>query len=287
MFSVRQKMLIARQVNHALRLARRCVGRGMQLRCRRHGVNWALDLDEGIDLCIYLQGAYEPRSLRAYERVIRPGDVVVDIGANIGAHTLQFARLVGPAGHVFAFEPTDFAIAKLRANLALNPDLGPRVTLQQSFLVANQAERPPTVVASSWPVAHHHEGLHPDHLGKSQPLAAATTITGDEYCEAAGITRIDFVKIDVDGYEFPVLQGFQRTLRRCRPKILIEIAPYFYGATQAADFERFIGFLRDLDYDFSDANSGRRVPDTTDGLRKLITPGGGMNALLRPRPARA
>ena len=135
------------------------------------------------------------------------------------------------------------------------------------LVIADRAERPPAVVASSWPVAHHHEGLHPDHLGKSQPLTAATTITGDEYCEAAGITRIDFVKIDVDGYEFPVLQGFQHTLRRCRPKILIEIAPYFYDATQAADFERFIGFLRDLDYDFSDANSGRRVPDTTDGLR--------------------
>lgn len=286
MLSVRQKMLIARQINWVLRFLRGLVGLGTKVQCRRGGVIWDLDLNEGIDLSIYLLGAYEPRTVRNYQRVIRKGDIVFDIGANIGAHTLHFARLVGPSGHVFAFEPTDFAVAKLRANLALNPGLAPRVTLQQSFLVADRADQPPHDIHSSWPVAHHHVGLHPHHLGKSQPLAGSTTITADDFCTSARIDRIDFLKIDVDGFEYPVLRGFRQTLAHCRPIILIEIAPYFYDENGQSEFDDLINFLRDLEYDFTDANTERAVPNSAEALRRMITPGGGINALLMPRPAR-
>ena len=116
MLSVKRKIFIARQLNRVLRLIRGLVGRGMQTQCRRHGVNWALDLNEGIDLYIYLMGAYEPREMQAYERVIRPGHVVFDIGANIGAHTLHFARLVG-------MRRVDFPLAKWDAFVNVNtPD---------------------------------------------------------------------------------------------------------------------------------------------------------------------
>src|SRR5271166_2308194 len=135
MFSVKQKMSIARMMNRVVRLGRRLAGQGMRTRCSRRGVTWDLDLDEGIDLSIYLLGAYEPAMLRAYSSVIRGGDVVFDIGANIGAHTMHFARLVGPAGRVFAFEPTDYAAAKIRLNLSINPELARRVSFQQRFLV--------------------------------------------------------------------------------------------------------------------------------------------------------
>ena len=117
MFSVRQKLFIARLLNRSLRLLRGLLGRDMHVRCRRRGINWDLDLNEGFDLSIYLLGAYEPRSLNAYRPLIRPGFVVFDIGANIGAHALHFAQLVGEHGRVYAFEPTRFALEKLRQNL--------------------------------------------------------------------------------------------------------------------------------------------------------------------------
>jgi FkbM family methyltransferase len=286
MFSVRQKMRVARQLNRVLRLIRRLAGRGMQVRCRRRGVNWDLDLNEAFDLSIYLLGAYEVSTLRAYEKVIRPGDTVFDIGANVGAHTLHFARLVGPAGQVYAFEPTDFAMGKLRSNLRLNPDLAKRVTLQQSFLVAGRTDQPPASIPSSWPVAPNQVDLHPEHFGKAQPLTKATTITADDYCAQAGIARIDFVKIDVDGYEYPVLRGFRQTLQRLRPRILIELAPFVYEGENGGEFEDYVGFLRDLGYDFTVASTGRPLPDHAAALRRFITPGGALNALLTPRPAR-
>jgi hypothetical protein len=86
-------------LNHALRLIRRLGGRGMTTVCRRRGVRWELDLDEGIDLSIYLFGAYELRSLRAYAPLIRPGATVFDISAHIGARTLHFARLAARTLH--------------------------------------------------------------------------------------------------------------------------------------------------------------------------------------------
>ena len=91
----------------------------MQAEFKRGGLRWMLDLDEGIDFSIFLLGSFEPDAVRCFEKRIKPGDVVLDICANIGAHTLRLARLVGSSGRVLAFEPTIYAYAKLRSNLEL------------------------------------------------------------------------------------------------------------------------------------------------------------------------
>ena len=61
-------------------------------------INWRLDLLEGIDLL----GSFEPLTVRAYRGIVRPGDTVLDIGANVGAHTLPLAQLVGETCRVIA-----------------------------------------------------------------------------------------------------------------------------------------------------------------------------------------
>jgi len=280
MFTVRQKMFIARMMNRVVRLARRLVGRGMRTRCRRRGVMWDLDLDEGIDLSIYLLGAYEPAMLRAYTSVIHEGDVVFDIGANIGAHTLHFARLVGPAGRVFAFEPTDYAAAKIRLNLEINPDLARRVNFQQRFLVADNTEVLPATVAARWPVANDHDDLNEYHLGKPESLDHALAVTADDFFDAENLRRLDFVKIDVDGYEYPVLRGFHRNLERFRPRILIELAPFLYTAAQAGEFDDYVRFIAELGYSFIEARTGRPLPCDPTALRNQIKPGCTMNCLV-------
>lgn len=87
------------------------------MRVRRDGIHWDLDLSEGIDFAIFLLGGLELRTLRLYRRLVQPGDTVLDVGANIGAHALPLARLVGASGRVVAFEPTQFAFCKLQRNL--------------------------------------------------------------------------------------------------------------------------------------------------------------------------
>ena len=269
-------------VNRGLRMARMSVGLGMRIRCERNGINWDLDLDEGIDLCIYLMGAYEPSTRRAYTPVIKAGATVFDIGANIGAHTLHFAKLTGPSGRVFAFEPTDYATSKLRGNLALNPELLPRVEVHQQFLVSDYVETLPPMVISRWPVAHEHHDLDHDHLGKPEKLANASATTADDFCERAAITHLDFVKLDVDGNEYRVLKGFARALKKFRPVILIELAPFVYRDLEAADFDNMINFVAELAYVFTDARTGRALSSDPNELRQRISPGGSMNCLLYP-----
>src|SRR5580692_10186007 len=123
MLTTTQKIALARAVQMPVVAARSLARLGAVTTVRRRRVNWALDLREGIDFSIWLLGAFELATVRAYERLVRRGDTVLDIGANIGAHTLHLARAVGAEGKVWAIEPTDYAIGKLRDNMALNPGL--------------------------------------------------------------------------------------------------------------------------------------------------------------------
>jgi FkbM family methyltransferase len=224
--------------------------------------------------------------LRAYTARLRPGAVVFDIGANVGAHTLHFARLVAPTGRVYAFEPTDYAFGKLRANVALNPDLAALVVATQAFLVERSSDQVPAAVYSSWPVAGQPTDLHAEHRGALKTTARATALTADDFCTAHGVSRLDFVKIDVDGHELTVMRGFQTSLRRFRPDILIELAPYLYEGENAAAFDAFVGLLTELKYQFTDARTGRAIPADPARLRRSIAPGASINALLlSPRTA--
>jgi FkbM family methyltransferase len=284
MLSVNQKMLIARLLNRSLRFSRRLVGRDMHVCCQRRGIVWDLDLDEGIDLSIYLLGSFEPRALRAYSPLIPAGGVAMDIGANIGAHTLQLARLVGPRGRVFAIEPTEFAIGKLRRNLALNPALIPRVEVRQCFLAADRTTLPPAEIPSSWPVTSAHHDPREEAAGRPKATNAAVALTADDLFAQAGLERLDFVKIDVDGNEHTVLRGFHGTLARFRPVMLIELAPYIFDGGNEAVFDDFVRYLAGLKYQFTDAHSGQTIPSEPTALRRLIVPISGINALLLPMP---
>src|SRR5271170_1360120 len=94
----KDKIRLARTASIMVGWARWLGGSKDLVEVRRDGLRWQLDLREGIDFSIFLLGVFERSSVNVYRRLIRPGDVVLDIGANIGAHTLQFARLVGGAG---------------------------------------------------------------------------------------------------------------------------------------------------------------------------------------------
>jgi SAM-dependent methyltransferase len=152
MLSTKSKIRIAKVLAASVIQGRRLVGRGPLLLAKRDGIVWQLDLREGIDFAIYLVGGFELRTLRAYRDHVRPGDVVLDIGANVGAHTLPLARLTGRGGRVIAFEPSDFACAKLRRNIELNPQLAPAIEACQIMLAASSADPLSTGVYASWPL---------------------------------------------------------------------------------------------------------------------------------------
>lgn len=281
MLSTASKISIARLLSRSVMLGRRAVGLPPVLTATRGGIVWRLDLHEGIDLSIYLLGAFEPATVRLYRRLVQAGDVVLDIGANIGAHTLPLAALVGESGKVCAFEPTRYAFAKLHANLELNPELAARVVSRQAMLVATPEAPMETAIYSSWPLDSD-DRLHEKHRGRLMDTGGGKAATLDSEVGTLGLARVDFIKLDVDGHEHDVLAGGQETLRRCRPRILLELAPYvFAGRPQA--FEDLLHGLWSADYDLRDVSSGRALPRAVSDVVAAIPRDGGINVLATPR----
>jgi FkbM family methyltransferase len=280
MLSTAAKIRIARLLYSVVHRVRWLFGGGDRVRARRRGINWDLDLREGIDLTIYLAGAFELDTLSALKRLVKEGDTVLDVGANIGAHTLHLARLVGPNGRVIAFEPTDFAVAKLRANLRANPDLESRVAVHQAFLVAEGGAAFADTVPSSWPV----DGSVPDDLrlgSCGMRVAGALAVTVDSVVAAAGGPDIALIKMDVDGNELEVLEGARSLLQRCRPSIVMELAPYVFRPIEK--FDAMVNLLGSFNYSFRRLASAIVIPAHAEALRAMIPFQGSVNVIALPR----
>ncbi len=180
----------------------------------RRGIRYRLDLHEVIDRSIYALGGWEISVCSFLRRHIHSGDIIVEVGANVGAHTLLMAKLAGPTGHVYAFEPAAYALDKLRANLALNPGLR-NVTVTPSLVSNHEKQTPNRRLKASWPV----DG---DQLVREPVNGEPVTI--DDFVAAQRLNSLSLLKIDVDGYDYKVLQGATLALGRFRPFVLIELS---------------------------------------------------------------
>ena len=283
MLSTATKIRMARVIYRGVQILRRPLGLGPLAAVRRDGISWELDLREGIDLTIYLVGVFERDTLSALESIVPRGSLVVDVGANIGAHTLHLARMVAPSGRVLAVEPTDFAFKKLRRNVAANPGFSGCVDAVQAFLAARPEETAQSAVPSSWPV----DGRNPDNekMGSRMMSAngALTTTLDALTSERAPQRKVAVVKMDVDGHELEVLQGAECLLREHRPVIVMELAPYVFEPV--TKFDRMVELLRDAGYGFHSLN-GASLPGDPSGLRTHIPENGSINVVARPRPLR-
>ena len=262
--------------------ARRVLGLDSIVEVSRRGVRWRLDLAEGIDFAIYLLGSFESTTVDAYSRFAELGTVALDLGANIGAHTMHLARAVGPKGLVVAFEPTDYAFSKLTANIALNPTLAPRIKTCQLMLLENEIASVPEAICSSWPLKTE-EGLHPGHFGKLMAAHSARGTTLDRAIAELlpGNPRISLIKMDVDGYECRLLRGAKQTLNKHRPLIVMEMSPYVLEEMQNS-VEELVALLVECGYGLRDLSARRSLPLEGRALRSMIPWGAGINVLAVP-----
>jgi len=186
------------------------------------------------------RGLYETRELAYARSAVRPGDVALDVGANIGFFTVHLADVVGPSGHVHAFEPFEQNVALLERSIAENR-FGERVTVHRAA-VGDRAGRTEMIALELAKGARNSGGayLRPasgdvprEHVVLDVPIVALDAVELP--------ARVAFVKIDVEGAEPLAFRGARRLLDRDRPKILSEVnaiqLPRVAG-TSAADFVR-------------------------------------------------
>jgi FkbM family methyltransferase len=271
------KIALARLAYRAVHLARAAAGYSDRAIVERDGLRYDLDLSDGIDFAIYL-GMFERRTRSALKALVKPASVVLDIGANIGVHTMLLAELVGPSGRVLSFEPSDYGVRKLRRNLGLNPELAGRVTPVHCFLGATEGAAVPDGIFSRWPLADA-EGVHQKHLGLAMPTNGAPGRTIDGILAELGAPSVQLVKMDVDGFESEVLRGAGGLLRS-GPIFVMELSPYVLDE-RGSSLEELLGFFIPNGYRFFHERGGDRLPSGAAELRRLVRDGESMNIVAR------
>jgi FkbM family methyltransferase len=163
-----------------------------------------------------VRGTLEQSVQEVLRRRLVPGAVVLDVGASFGFFTLIAARIVGPSGHVHAFEPCAEDVVALRRSLAIN-DLSGRVTVHEAA-VSDRPGYAPFVVVRERGWSHlAQRGRHPEAVATREVAVEAL----DGLLET--LPRVDLVKIDVEGSEAHVLHGARDLLAARRPVVICEL----------------------------------------------------------------
>lgn len=167
------------------------------------------DLYVGRSLALYRE--YSEGEVWLFRQLLKPGMVVVEAGAHVGAHTLFFARAVGSAGDVYAFEPQRLLFQALAGTMALN-SIDCVTCLPQCL--GDQAGKicvPPLDYGRD----NNFGGLELGHWTEGEAVDCVTL-------DSLALPQLDFIKLDVEGMETAALRGATATLRRCRPVLFVE-----------------------------------------------------------------
>lgn len=182
----------------------------------------AVDLRDEMGSRIFWFDAYSRSELKLLGRLLSPGDVFIDVGANIGEFSLTAARLVGTTGRVIAVEPVPFIRAKLERHVQWN-DLGLVVTVVPDAIGDTEGGVP--IFAPPDDAPERHEGLPTLFASSERPskIAEAHLTTLDLVAQRLRLDRVTGIKLDIEGAELKALHGAADTLKRFRPWLLCEI----------------------------------------------------------------
>jgi FkbM family methyltransferase len=200
-----------------------------------------LDTSNFIDSCIYYTGDYEPYLKLHYKELIKQGDTVLDVGANIGFHSMYFAELVGKAGKVLSFEPIEVNFNAFKSNLQLNDF--PQI-MANNIALGNENED----LAIHLDIDEQNPGAF-NLLAPGDKNYTVKCEKGDDFLKTNGIEKVNFIKIDVEGYEYEVMKGMKHYIQLSRPIINFEYDKA-YQSKNNEDPSNIFNFLSSMNYNF-------------------------------------
>lgn len=184
----------------------------------------------------HIRGVFEPHMVQLFDSLVRPSDTVLDIGANIGCTSILFGSR---ARQVVSFEPSPTTFAFLKKNLdaaglhnvtPLNLGLGKTAGRFELTFSANN--RSGGFVSNKTQASAGHQ------------VEAIEIAQGDTFVKGAHLDGVDFIKIDVEGFERDVIEGLRDTLSTCEPTVTLELNHWCLNVFQRIPIPDFFDFLR-------------------------------------------
>jgi len=202
-------------------------------------------------------GEYESEEFAVYKTLLKPGDIVIDVGANEGYVSLLFAKTVTASGRVLAIEPDRRNVGRFKRNVELNG----LANIKIYELAAGKEETK---------AAFHYQSHQGADLGGEawgslikHPMSDAdqsTTIAVTRLDSLlSGLEKVDLIKIDTEGNEFDVICGAEGIINRMKPVISFEVNLSIWANMEKAVSEVF-GYLRERRYQFFLPQNGKWIP---------------------------
>lgn len=203
-----------------------------------------VDTQSFLERYIFFYGAFRPEISKLLNRMLRPGHVAFDIGANIGMHSVIMANRVGPSGKVVSFEPDPHPFARLKRNLALNGlDF---VDCRQAALSARTEKR--TFFLHDETIGNFaNASFYVDNIGRQTSSIEVDVFALDDFIAQNPVPRLDVIKLLAQGEEWNVLQGARNTIATFRPKVFFLYEPSYWHR-QNLNLMDAVRFFKDFGY---------------------------------------
>lgn len=207
-----------------------------------------------IDKHIFLYGVYEPFMLDLFSVYLKKGGAFVDIGANIGQHSMYAASIVGETGVVHAFEPIPAIYNQIQDSVREN-HFENIINIHNVALGEHEKEE-------QLYVSKNVGGSSLVNNDETKEIITVHIRNGDE--QLASVKHIDVIKIDVEGYEYEVLSGIRKSLLTHKPTLFIEFSGEFYAKQNTAHGQKILALLRENSYTLFDIEDDmKKITDDT------------------------
>jgi FkbM family methyltransferase len=193
-----------------------------------------------IEWKILSEGNYEPSTGDIIRMSLKPGDTALDVGANIGVHTLRMAQSVGAKGKVLACEPLPHLQIKLNNNVLLNRyddivEIIPKALSDYNGKTRIKAE-----------VSSFNQGT--GRMDKDGDIETEV-IKGDDLLNQKDIQQLALIKIDVEGFEMKVIDGLKESIEKFKPRIIVEYDAEYWKMCNSS-WQDLSEMLKNIGYTF-------------------------------------
>lgn len=226
-------------------------------------------LDEHMQSQIFWQGYYSRGFAPLLDRILLPGMQVIDAGANVGEITLLAAKRVGLAGRVIAFEPVPEIAACLCTNIEANEFS--QVTVVKAALSEDEGEHELYRRVSPIKDRSVNDGTGSLFQGNRGRRGTGSVRVGtlDTFVKDINLSKVDLIKMDIEGAELPALRGASELLARDRPMLIVEVQEESANAAGYGIADLF-EFLSQYGYAFETIlDDGNTRPTNLDNLEPI------------------